>query len=533
MLIELAVRNLGVIEDISVVFGPGLTAMTGETGAGKTLLVSALELLVGGRADAAMVRAGADEAVVEGRFVDAGGTEVVLARVVPAEGRSRAYVDGRLAPVGVLGEKGADLVDLYGQHAHQSLLTTAAQRQALDAFAAIDLGPLNAAHRAVRETVAQLDAIGGDVRARAREIDLLEFQVEELDRIGPSSVDEDEVLSHEEVALAEADQSRSASARAYEALAGERGALDVVSHAVAALDGRTGLGPPRDRLRSLVAELEDVASSIRLAGEAVIDDPARLEEVRGRRNELRGLIRKYGATTAEVIEFAASARARLVELHRADESALELDAMRVEAEAEHQRMAVEVAEARRQAGPHLAEAVMAHVRELAMPHARVEVTVDGPVPSDEVTFMLAADRGSSPRPLAKVASGGELARTMLALRLVAVDRDARSLVFDEVDAGIGGAAAVAVGRALARVAQTHQVLVVTHLPQVAAFADAQVAVTKEDAPSDEGTHVAVARARVLDGEARVIELSRMLSGRPDSARARDHAEELLAARGAR
>ena len=525
MLIELAVRDLGVIEDLKLLLGPGMTALTGETGAGKTLVVEAIDLLVGGKADPSVVRPGAEEAWVEGRFVVPGTDdeeEVVLARAVPANGRSRAYVDGRLATAATLAEWGERLVDLHGQHAHQSLLSPSVQRAALDRYAGVDLQPLHDARAAVRELDAKLAALGGDERARAREIDLLRFQVDELERAGLRDPDEDDTLRVEEDALADAVAHQEAAAAAMEALSGDGGTADTVGAAIAAIADRVPFAPLEQRLRAVAAELTDVAADLRAAGEAIEDDPARLEGVRERRNLLHELQRKYGDTLREVIAFHDEAGARLAELEQHDRRAAELDAARTQALTAVARAGSRVAAARRAAAPSLAAAVQAHLAELAMPRASLDVSVQGDGPADDVVLLLAANPGAAPAPLAKAASGGELARAMLALRLV-LTAGPPTLVFDEVDAGIGGEAAVAVGRSLAALGRGQQVLVVTHLPQVAAFADAHVRVAKEMGEASTTAEVAV-----LDDAERVVELSRMLSGQPDSRTAHDHASELLA-----
>jgi DNA repair protein RecN (Recombination protein N) len=529
VLVELAVRDMGVIADLRLVLGPGMTVVTGETGAGKTMVVDAIELLVGGRADPVLVRAGADEAWVEGRFVD-GDDEVVVARAIPRSGRSRAYIDGRLATVGALAELGDRHVDLHGQHAHQSLLAPAAQREALDRFAGIDLEPLRTARREVQALLAELSSLGGDERARARELDLLRYQVTELDAAQLTDPDEEERLEAEEDALADATAHREASVAAVAALSDDgtaadgavTSAADAVGAAVAAVVGRAPFAKHEERLRTVAAEITDVAAELRATGEAIDEDPERLTHIRERRQLLRDLRRKYGDTLADVMDEAERLRARLAELESHDERAAQLDARLGEARVAEAEAAARVAEQRRAAAPHLAERVQAHLGDLAMAKAVVEVDVMGDGPADDVTFLLAANPGTLPQPLAKVASGGELARTMLALRLV-LTAAPPTLVFDEVDAGIGGAAAGAVGRALARIAGEHQVLVVTHLAQVAAYADAQVRVSK--VADDAAT---VSHAKVLGDGERVIELSRMLSGQPESVSARMHATELLA-----
>ena len=519
MLTELAVSDLGVIGELSLVLGPGMTAVTGETGAGKTLVVEAIELLTGGRADPSMVRHGASEAVIEGRF-EVGGVETVLRRVVPADGRSRAYVDGRLATAGSLAEVGRALVDLHGQHDHQSLLSAAVQRDALDHFGGVDLGPLLAARKELQAVDQELADLGGDERARAREIDLLRFQVAEIEAAGLVDADEDEVLAALEATLADAVAHQEAAQVAHELLDGEDGAGAQVAQALAALDGRAPYEELVARLRGVEAELADVASSVRAVGESIEDDPARLAQVQERRRLLHELRRKYGEHLAAVMDFYAEASLRLTQLEDRDRLAAQLDARRDEVQAELRDAEKAVGRARRATAPQLAAATQDHLRELAMANAQLAIDV-GTDPGDEVTFLLAANIGSPPLPLARVASGGELARAMLALRLVLTEAPP-TLVFDEVDAGIGGSAATAVGRALAAVASDHQVLVVTHLPQVAAWATTQVGVAKSVVGGETRTEAAV-----LHGEEREVELARMLSGSPDSETARHHAAELL------
>jgi DNA repair protein RecN (Recombination protein N) len=531
-LVELAVTDFGIIEHVRLLLGPGMTALTGETGAGKTLLIGAIDLLLGGRADPAMVRAGCDEAVIEGRFL-VGGEEVVLTRVVPTDGRSRAYVDGRMATATVLGEQARDLIDVHGQHAHQSLLAPAVQRAALDQFAATDLEPLLAARAERKRVAAALEELGGDAGARAREADLLRFQVGEIDGARLQGPDEDEALDELEDRLAGAVEHREAAARAVAAIGGDGAAVDLVGTAVADLDGHAPFAEVLGRLRSVQAELIDAAAELRTTGEAIEDDPVRLDEVRERRQLLVELRRKYGSaphaaspeggagTLADVIAYAREAEARLAEIDGHDARAAQLDREAVAARAAEAEAAAVVGAARRRAAPDLGAAVEANLGELAMAAARFRVEVGDADPGDDVTFTLAANPGAAAGPLTKVASGGELARTMLAVRLV-LSTAPPVLVFDEVDAGIGGSAALAVGRSLAALGADHQVLVVTHLPQVAAFADAQVNVVK--AVVDGTTVASVAPLGEAD---RVIELSRMLSGTPESERVQDAAHELL------
>jgi DNA repair protein RecN (Recombination protein N) len=519
VLSELHVRDLGVIAELSLVLGDGMTAVTGETGAGKTLVVTAIELLVGGKADTGMVRPGAAEAVVEGRFV-VGDDEVVLRRVVPASGRSRGYVDGHLATLAELGERGASLVDLHGQHDHQSLLTPSVQRRALDRFGGIDLEPLRTARKELASIEERLAGLGGDERERAREIDLLRFQVDELRAAALTDAGEDDRLRDEAELLADATGHREAAASAVEALTADGGAADAVAQALAALDGRSPFAEATSRLRGVAAELADVAAEVRHLGESIEGDPERQAEVGARRQLLQDLRRKYGETLAEVIEWRDGAEARLDALESRDVVAAALDTERELARAEVARLEAEVAAARAAVAGPLAAAVEAQLPDLALPKARLEVDVAGPAGRD-VVLRFAANPGMRLQPLAKVASGGELARAMLALRLVLTEGPP-VLVFDEVDAGIGGAAAQAVGRSLGAISGDHQVLVVTHLAQVAAWADQHVVVDKQVEGDTTLTTVAA-----VEGDDRVAELARMLSGTPGSATAREHARELL------
>ncbi|MGZ6974322.1 MAG: DNA repair protein RecN [Acidimicrobiia bacterium] len=533
MLIELRIENLGIIEEIRIVLEAGLTVITGETGAGKTLVVEALELLAGARADAALVRPGAAEARAEGRFEDPlTGEEIVVARVVPADGRSRAYIDGRLATVAELAELAARLIDLHGQHAHQSLLAPAMQRAVLDTFAgppALEpLAEYQAARAALRDIDSAMQGLGGDERTRARELSLLEYQINEIDSAGLDDPDEAAAREMEEDALAGAAEDREALMAAHETVDGR--AVDAVGVAAAALSARTSYHDLTERVRALQAELADVAHDLRVAAESVVEDPERLDAVRQRRRLLRDLERKYGETLTEVLAHRDDAAARLAELESHEARTAELAADRVRVESLLVAAAGRLHVARTEAAGSLAAAVEERLRRLAMAGADLDVVGEAGEPgedgADRVVFLLAANTGEAAQPLAKVASGGELSRAMLALRVALAERGGRGrgpvLVFDEVDAGIGGEAGAAVGRELAALAESAQVLCITHLAQVAACADAQVVVRK----AEQGGRT-TATARAVVSEDRVAELSRMLAGVEDSAHARRHAEELL------
>ncbi len=521
MLTDLVVRNMVLIDELALGFGEGMTVLTGETGAGKTLLTQAVGLLAGGRAHPGLVRAGASEAEVEGRFVDTDGTELVVRRVVPADGRARAYLDGHLAAVRSLQEALGDRVDICGQHNHQALLRPALRRGALDRFAGADTEPLAAARRHRAELEGRLAALGGDERARARELDVLAHQVASLDAAGLSDPDEDEHLEAEERLLAAATAVREAAAAAAFGLGADGPGGEALGEALGELDPHEPLEGFAGRLRGLTEEVTDLAAELRQLAERVREDPVRLAEVGERRALLADLRRRYGATLADVMAYRDEARRRLEELQDAEGVAARLGLELEAARQAEQSQAARLGDRRRRAAPALADAVTTELRHLAMPSARLRLRV-GADPGDDVDYLLAVNSGTTPAPLAQVASGGELSRAMLALHVVLMAAPP-TVLLDEVDAGIGGEAGTAVGRALARVAATRQTLVVTHLPQVAAFADAHVSLEKVD----DGSEARIS-ARALGEADRLVELARMLSGSPHSGSARDHAAELLA-----
>ncbi|HZM55789.1 MAG TPA: DNA repair protein RecN, partial [Acidimicrobiales bacterium] len=522
-LIELRVRNLGVIDDVTITLEPGMTALTGETGAGKTLVVEALSLLLGDRADPTVIRSGTDEALVEGRFARGPDDEdeVVLARAVVRNGRSKAWIDGRMATVGALGEVARELIELHGQHQHQTLVHTDSQRRALDAFGQIDLTGLEAARIRLRRLTDESQALGGDARQRAREVDLLRYQIEEIDEAAIEDGDEDRRLEIEEDRLAASTAHRQAAAEALDAVSAADGtnALDLLAAAAQALSGRVPLADIEARVSAAMADLSDLSIDLRTVVETWEDDPKRLEEIRSRRQQFHQLMRKYGDSLAEVLAFAGQARQRLEAIAVEEERSGALDQEILAALRTLEAAEADVARLRRQASPLLAAAIETTLHTLAMPSARFSIAVDGPGAADQVTFLLGANPGEPLQPVAKAASGGELARTMLAIRL-AISDSPGLMVFDEVDAGVGGAAATAVGAALAGLGDHGQVVVVTHLAQVAAQADHQVEVRKSERGGRTRSTVVA-----LDTEGRVTELSRMLSGHPDSSSAQLHARE--------
>jgi DNA repair protein RecN (Recombination protein N) len=569
---EIRIRGLGVIDDAVLDLAPGLTVVTGETGAGKTMVMTGLGLLFGGRGDSALVRAGADRAVVEGhvqvtpdgpvaqRARDAGGDldddVLLLGRTVSAEGRSRAYVGGRAAPVSLLAELAEDLIAVHGQHDQQRLLRPARQRAALDRYAGESVaGPLkeyHAVYEQLRATGSRLRDIVTRARERAQEADLLRLGLEEIEAAAPQP-GEDAALAAEIERLAHADALRSAATTAHGALLGDPAEGDAVDAATLVgaarrvLDGErqhdAQLAALADRLAEAGYLLSDVAGDLASYAAAIDADPLRLQAAQERRAVLTGLTRKYGDTVADVLAWSERAGQRLATLDGDDNRVTRLQQEFDRLRAELGRLAGKVSAARSAAGGRFAAAVSAELTELAMRHAELTVAVTqqeaasaqggidvdgrplayGPEGVDEVELLLAPHAGAPPRPIQRGASGGELSRVMLAVEVVFAGADpVPTFVFDEVDAGVGGKAAVEIGRRLARLARVAQVLVVTHLPQVAAFADRHLKVEK----SDDG-RVTTSGVTTLEGDARVRELSRMLAGLEGSDLAMAHAEELL------
>jgi DNA repair protein RecN (Recombination protein N) len=567
MLAELRIRDLGVIDDARLEVSAGLNVLTGETGAGKTMVVDALALLLGGRADPGAVRAGRPAALVEGRLhsgadpavadalASAGVSdedgEVVVARQVLVEGRSRAQLQGRMATVAAVADVVRPLVEVHGQHEFQELLRPGVQRELLDRFAGeAALAPraaFAAGWRRLRAVTRELDELAARAREREREIDLLGHQLDEI-HAAQVRVGESAELAAEAERLANAEALQQAAALAHQLLEGDEdaGAATALGAAAKAVHGPGGhdpaLGELAGRAQALAAEVADLASGLRAYAEGVLVDPARLEEVQARIAQLRDLERKYGDDEAAVLAFADQAAARLAELEGGTLRSEALEAEAAKLRGELAGLGAALTAARRDAADRLGEALRVELADLAMPSARVVVAVEQDPDEaglevggrrlaatedglDRVELQLAAHPGAPLRPLGRAASGGELSRVMLALRVVlaGVDRTP-TLVFDEVDAGVGGRTAAAVGRRLAQLARNHQVLVVTHLPQIAAHADRHFTVEKQSAEGTTSTDL-----RLLDDAGRVGELSRMLAGMEGSGLAQAHAEELLAA----
>jgi len=565
-LTELRIRGLGAIEDVTLDLGSGLTVVTGETGAGKTMVVTGLTLLFGGRADAGRVRADG-RAGVEGRLLlppdspaweraaDAGADadedgSLILARTVSAEGRSRAFLGGRSVPVGVIAELAEGLLAVHGQTDQLRLSRPAEQRRALDRYAGPEhlalLDRYRAAHQQWRELAADLERRRGQARELAQAADVLRHGLDEIGAVAPEP-GEDENLDTQARRLSDADALRAAADEARLALVGDvtgdlgggelpqdaTAALATAERALVGSDDPTLVMLSQD-LADAVAVVSDVAGQ--LAGYvADLDaDPARLAEVLDRRAAITALVRKYagpGEGLGGVLAWAEEAERRLSELDVSDEALESLTAARDAARAEVDRLGAELSKGRRAAAEGFAAEVGHELAGLAMKSARVSFSIasDPDAPGaegiDEVALLLAPHPGAPPRPVHRGASGGELSRVMLAIEVVFAGADpVPVMVFDEVDAGVGGQAAGEIGRRLARLARDHQVVVVTHLAQVAAFADTHLVVDKSP---DTTAGVTATDIRAVDGEDRVRELARMLSGLSDSDTGQAHARELL------
>jgi DNA repair protein RecN (Recombination protein N) len=566
-LTELRIRGLGAIEDATLELGPGLTVVTGETGAGKTMVVTGLTLLFGGRADPGRVRANG-RAGVEGRLVlpenspgweraaEAGAEpdddgSLILARTVSAEGRSRAHLGGRSVPVGVVAELAEGLLAVHGQTDQLRLSRPVEQRRALDRYAGPDhvatLERYRAAHARWRELAADLDRRRGQARELAQQADLLRHGLDEIAAVGPEP-GEDTALDTQAKRLADADALRAAADEARLALVGDvtgdlgggevpqdaTAALTIAERSLAGSDDPTLVLLAQD-LADAVAVVSDVSVQLAAYVSDLDADPARLAEVMDRRATLTALVRKYadpGEGLAGVLTWAEDAARRLSELDVSEEALEALAAERDTARAEVAELGRLVTDGRRAAAEGFAAEVGRELAGLAMKSARVSFSIEtdpddpGPEGLDEVALLLAAHPGAPARPVHRGASGGELSRVMLAIEVVFAGADpVPVMVFDEVDAGVGGQAAGEIGRRLARLAGEHQVVVVTHLAQVAAYADTHLTVDKSP---DADSGVTATDIRAVDGEDRVRELARMLSGLADSETGQAHARELLA-----
>jgi DNA repair protein RecN (Recombination protein N) len=557
MLDELRVENLLLIERAELRLGPGLNVLTGETGAGKTMLAHALDLLLGGKARSGIVRPRAAEAYVEGAFglderlrellgerLPEDAEEVVLARRVWPDGRTRAYLNGRSATVGDLREIGGELLAFYGQHEHRRLMLASAQLEILDGFCGPEQRERRAcaaaAHAEVRALMRRAEELGALDGARERELDLLEFELREIEEIAPSEAEAAELLAERE-RLRHLEGLRGAALAGAEAIApesGEPGAGTLLATAGKELDALAGVDPVLDalaeRYRALVIEADDLALELRGYEQTIEAEPGRLEQVEERLAAFARLERKHGGSIAAVLEHAERCRARRDELAGAEAAMEQASAALAAARERLAAVSGELRAAREAAAPELSTAVRERLAELAMAGASFEVVLGareepGPTGADTVELLIAANPGVPAGPLREIASGGELSRVMLALLGVAhgsgdAAATARLLVFDEVDAGIGGHTANAVGAQLQALAAERQVLCITHLPQVAAHADRHFRIAK-----DGSGETATTTVTDLSGDQVVGELVRMLGASDDDKAARQHARELLKA----
>jgi DNA repair protein RecN (Recombination protein N) len=544
----LRISGFALIDEVEIPFGPGLTAITGETGAGKSILVEALGLLRGGRAGADVIRTGSDEARVEAiielpddaqvraRLADEGrdvSEGLIVRRVVSRSGRGRVHLGGGLATAGDLAATVAGLIDIASQHDQQSLTDPESQLAILDAFAENkDLRTEMAAAWGARvEATAALESFSADARTRAEREDLLRFQLSELEAAQPAAGEDDELRAERE-RLRGAERFFAATARGEEvlyagdsAVAAQIAAIARELGPLAALD--PALAPLVERLDGAEAAVEDVARDLGRYARGIRADPARLAEVEERLFLLQRLCRKHGGTVADLVARRDALARELGEIGAYDDGLAARRAAVESCDGRARAAAAALAASRQKAASGLEKKVAATLRELGFAQARLPVSVEarepGPAGADRVRFLFAPNPGDAPRPLAKIASGGELSRVMLAVKQALARTDeVRTYVFDEVDAGLGGGAAEIVGRKLKKLAADRQVIVITHLPQVAAFADAHVRVTKTTERNR--THVAI---DTLSEAQRAGELARMLGGASPSAQAAAHADEML------
>jgi DNA repair protein RecN (Recombination protein N) len=552
---EILIRDLGVISEAKLEFGPGLTVLTGETGAGKTMVLNALGLLLGERSDSSAIRKGQEQAFVEGRWlladsamkrirelgIELDDQELLVNRSVSSEGRSRAALSGKSVPVGILSEIGDQLVVVHGQSDQIRLRSAAAQREALDQFAGDALAKVLSEYAAVfanwKQASSRLIELTTQLEARSREADQIRSAVEELTALDPKP-GEDVELSEKASKLTHLEELRIAATDAHNQLSSEgfddsSDAITLIGKARRALEAVSEHDP---ELASLAEQLKEIGYSLNETSASISgylasldsDGSAELERIQQRRADLTSAMRKYGPTLEEVVSFLENSGARLLELDSSDKEIQELTSSEQALSKQAISLAKTITDLRTKAAAELAKSVTAELAALAMTGASLEVTITpaselGSHGADQVAILLSAYPGAEPRPLGKGASGGELSRIMLAIEVVLAKSElAPTFIFDEVDAGVGGAAATEVGKRLATLAQNAQVIVVTHLPQVAAFATRHLRVLKS--VSDQYTATDVVR---LEGEAVVEELARMLSGLSESESGKTHAKELL------
>ncbi|MBT95954.1 MAG: hypothetical protein CL431_08305 [Acidimicrobiaceae bacterium] len=517
-LVEMHVRNLGVIEDASLIFSSGMTALTGETGAGKTLIVTALQLLTGQRADSGLIGPFGEEARVDARYM-IGNDELVISRAVPKDGRSRAYINGSISTVSALSEITENLIEIHGQHGHTSLEKSVEQRKALDRFAKIDLTTLKALQKDKSDVENALQEILGKGDFR-QELEFLRFQKHEISQLQIESADEEEQLKKSENLLADATGNQFLSMRISETLKAESSLIEELGKLLQDIRGKQSLQGFEEKVTDLIDVMTNIASEARNFAESIDVDPQRLEEVQQRIALLQNIRRKYGDTLKDVLDKHDQITKEISNFENADQMS---KGMQEKLEGIKKDLAIEekaVGVLRKKAAPEIAKEIESYLHELSLPEGKVEFQVSGHA-GEKVEINVSLNRGQGLQPLNKVASGGELARTTLAARLV-LSTDPETLIFDEVDAGIGGQTALEVGKCLKKLSNDRQVMVVTHLAQVASYADTHIKVTKKESKG-----LPCITIESLDSDQRVVEISRMLSGSPDSKNAQKHAFELL------
>jgi DNA repair protein RecN (Recombination protein N) len=517
-LIEMHVKNLGVIEDASLIFSSGLTALTGETGAGKTLIVTALQLLTGQRADSGLIGPFGEEARVDARYT-IGNDEMIISRAVPKDGRSRAYINGSISTVSALSEITENLIEIHGQHGHTSLEKSVEQRKALDRFAKIDLTDLTELrkHKGDIEN-ALLEILGkGDSR---QELEFLRFQEHEISQLQIEGADEEEKLKESENLLADATGNQFLSMKISETLNAESSLIEELGKLLQDIKGKQSLQGFEEKVTDLIDGMTNIGSEARNFAELIDVDPHRLEEVQERIALLQNIRRKYGETLQDVLDRHKQITKEILNLENAYQMSKGMQEKLKEIEKNLAKEEKAISVLRKRAAPEIAKEIESYLHELSLPEGKVEFQVSGDA-GEKVEINVSLNRGQALQPLNKVASGGELARTTLAARLV-LSTDPETLIFDEVDAGIGGQTAMEVGKCLKKLSQNRQVIVVTHLAQVASYADSHIKVTKKETKGLPSIAI-----ESLDSEERIVEISRMLSGSPDSENARKHALELL------
>jgi DNA repair protein RecN (Recombination protein N) len=547
MLAELSIDDLVLIARARLQFGAGLNVITGETGAGKTLLAQAIGLLLGQKGDEDLIRPGASRALVQALF-ESGDESLAVARELPRGGRSRAHLDGLLSSAAAIEDALRSRIAFYGQLEHTRLLQLERQLDILDAAEPDVIGPLLAeyseAFSKAQGLARELERLREQSRDRAREIDLLEYQVEEIEtaQVEPG---EDERVAQERERLRHAGKLLERVGGALSLLSGDResAALDGLRAAQRLLSEASALDPTLDALAertdALTAETEDVAISLRDYVDGLDADPAHRDALELRHDKLQALKRKYGSSADEILAYLGEAQQRLAALRQFAEDESKVSAALVVAQEAAGAAARRLSEARERIAPGFAERVAAELRDLAMPHATFAVDLRrradgwdglGARGAEDAEFLFSANPGVPPRALRDTASGGELSRAVLAMRsIVTLGHDVETLIFDEVDTGIGGVTATALGERMARLAATTQIICITHLPQVAAYADRHFAIAKLTDAAAGTTETLVSE---LDGGERIDEICRMLGSAPDDEAARGHAEQLLQRAGA-